>query len=262
MRPAVSRSEDAAQGSCHYRIHRDQANRERAQSHESFGGAAERGRQEKKHQLAGSFRAETMNNTNAKDRFPAVIPIEWCRPRSLRAEYEARSPPHPVGSGNQYSQPALHAGVRVLFRLQAGDHADAQRNKRDTDQSLRPGVELIWQGDVQHDHCRAQRNNRQSVAESVGHSQPHAFLPRGLHGCNVGDCREMVVVKPMAQTEQRAGEKSEFELPVHAFVLSRTIEPAGNTPTRTGDACSIVTPISKSYAPSRPTDVRWATGIE
>ena len=68
----------------------------------------------------------------------------------------------------------------------------------------------------QDDHT-AQQRNRRGVTESIEKPQLHACRRLLLHARDVGNCSDVVVVEPMAETQDDAGNQSDFQ---------RSIQPA------------------------------------
>ncbi len=70
------------------------------------------------------------------------------------------------------------------------------------------------QAHVQLEHGDAERGYGEGVAEGIGHAQAQAAAPVALHGGNVGDGGEVIVVEAVTQPQQQAGAKSGVEFPV------------------------------------------------
>ena len=131
-----------------------------------------------------------------------------------RAAHLPGQPQHPVdGDG----QAALDAAVGVAVRVLAQDsrhHANAQDDEGEADQPLGPVIQALRKAHVQLQDGNAQRGHREGVAEGVGHAQAQSATPVALHGSDVGDGRQMVIIEAMAQPQDQAGAERGIEFPV------------------------------------------------
>jgi hypothetical protein len=65
----------------------------------------------------------------------------------------------------------------------------------------------------------AEKSDSKGVTESVQETEAHAFAPGALDAGDVGDSSKVVVVEAMAQAQESAGEKGEFERRKHCCSL-------------------------------------------
>jgi hypothetical protein len=71
------------------------------------------------------------------------------------------------------------------------------------------------QRQVQGDHENAENGDREGMPKGIEEPETHPLSPTALHACDIRDRREMVVVEPMPQPQQSAGEEGEMELCGH-----------------------------------------------
>src|SRR6202044_821594 len=92
-RPMQTRSKDAPQRSCHQRVHQNKAESESHQPHKSMSRATQARRQQKKHQLARSLRAQPVQDAEHKNGAAVVAPGEGLGPRCIAVETPSNAPP-------------------------------------------------------------------------------------------------------------------------------------------------------------------------
>ena len=114
-----------------------------------------------------------------------------------------------------HSTPLMAMASRLSMRLcrcpcaslrrMPGHHPDAQHDQREADQPLRPVIQTLRQSHVQLQHRHAQHHHRECVTERVRHPQPQSAAPVLLHGGDIRDGGQMIVVEAVPQPQHKAG---------------------------------------------------------
>ena len=215
-----SRGEDTGRRGCHQGVHQEQAGNEAEETDESAAGAAEVGRKQKKEELGWRLRAETMDDTDDKDRTLVISEGEGRRLRSTGVTKASKLPTGITHTGDEQRNAAARNVVMttgVWFTAKKADEdINGQNNKGRADQALADAIQVPGHGKVQEDDGRTENGHGQRMAQRIEQAELHAFAPISLHAGNVGDRGEMVVIEPMAKAEEDAGDQCEFERGLHA----------------------------------------------
>lgn len=217
MRPCSSCFERAAECSSHQGIHGNQTKGKSCQTQHASGSASQIGSEEEKGELAGGLRAYAVQNADEEDGFAGVDPLKALWARGLRVADAAHLPCQPQHAIDGDGQAAFDAAVGVAVRIfaqNASDDADAEQDKGEADEPLGPVVDAFGQTHVQLQDSHAQRGHGEGVAQSVRHAQTEAAAPAALHGSNVADGRQMVVVEAMLEPQQQTGTQRGINLPI------------------------------------------------
>ena len=96
----------------------------------------------------------------------------------------------------------------------AGYHPDAQHDKRQADQSLRPVIQTFRQSQVHLQHCDAKRHHCEGMAQRIGHPKPQPAAPVFLYSCDIRNSGQMIVVKAVLEPQHKAGAEGGHQFPV------------------------------------------------
>lgn len=210
-------AEGAAHERGHESVHGDKADGEGGQAQHAARCAAEIGSEKEEGQLARSLRAHAVQDADCKHRFSAVQPLKAHGPGGLPVPTAADLPGEPEEAIDGNRETALDAAVTVAVRVFAedsGDDANTEHDEGEADEALGPVIEALGQTHVQLKNGDAECGHGKSVAEGVGHAQAQAGAPVALHGCDVGDGGEVIVIEAMAQAQEQAGGQRGIEFPV------------------------------------------------
>ena len=193
-------SKGAAERGGHQPVHRNQAKSKCAQSHHSAGCSSEIGGEEEERQLAWGLSADSMQHADDEDGFAGVVPAEVGRFGGGGVDDAAKTPAAPYQAVCGNGQAAIQMRV-VRVANQGGDDASAEDDQRQADEFLSPVVNALGKPHVQLQDEHTQRDDGKGVSNGVGHAEANAALPTALHGGDVGNGSQMVVVEAMAQTQ-------------------------------------------------------------
>src|SRR5580698_4485634 len=213
----AANAEGSANGCGHKSIHGDKSEGKSQQAEQAARGAAEVRGEKEERQLAGGFGAHAVQHADDEDRFSGIHPLKTLRLRRLAIPHAALLPRQPKHAVDGNGQAAFDAAVGVamcVFAEDSGDNADAEKDEREADEALGPVVEPLRQAHVQLEYGNAERGYSEGVAEGVRHAQAQAAAPVALHGGNVGDGGEVIVVEAVTQPQQQAGAKCGVKFPV------------------------------------------------
>jgi len=200
--------EGSAHGGGHEGVHGDQTDGEGAQAQHAAGSSAEVGGEEKEGELAGGFRAYSVQNADDEDGFAVVHPLKALGLRGLGIETSPDFPGEPEDAVDGDGEAALNAGVGVavcVFAEDAGNDADAQNDEREADEALGNVVKVLRQAHVELEDGDAEGDDGESVAQGVGHPEAQATAPVALDGGDVRNGGKVVVVEAVAQAQEQAG---------------------------------------------------------
>ncbi len=101
-----------------------------------------------------------------------------------------------------------------VFAQDSGNHADAEQDESETDEALAPVIKALGQAEVELKNGDAESCYGEGVAKGVGHAEAQSAAPIALHGGDVRDGGEVIVIEAMAQAQQQAGAQRGVEFPV------------------------------------------------
>ena len=78
-----------------------------------------------------------------------------------------------------------------------GHDANAKDDQGEANEAFSPVIETLWQSDMEFQNCYSQDGNHEGVAKCIGDSEAKATLPVALHGGDVRNGGEVIVVKPV-----------------------------------------------------------------
>lgn len=220
--------EGATHGSCHHGIHRNQAYGKGGKTEHATRGATKIGSEKKQGELAGRFGTDSMEHANHKYGLPVVHPLKPLWTGDLAVEEATHTPRGPENAVDGDRETALDSTVRMSVGIStedAGYDADSEHDEGEANEALGPVVESLRQAHMELKHGNPEGRHGERMAESVGCSQSKTAAPCSLNGGNVGDRGQVIVVKPMTQSEQQAGAKRGSEFPIaHRESHARSIE--------------------------------------
>ena len=91
-----------------------------------------------------------------------------------------------------------------VFTEDSRDHTDAEQDESESDETLAPMVQTLRKAEIELEDCDTEDGHCEGMAEGVGHAEAQAAAPVALHGGDVRDSCEVIVVKAVAQAQQEA----------------------------------------------------------
>jgi len=101
-----------------------------------------------------------------------------------------------------------------IFAEDARDDAYAEDDEGESDKAFGEVIEPLRQSKMKLKDGDAKRGHGKGVAKGVGHAQAETAAPVALHGGDVGDCRQVIVVEAVTQPKQQARAKRRIEAQV------------------------------------------------
>ncbi len=101
-----------------------------------------------------------------------------------------------------------------VFAEDSGDYADAKQDESEADEALAPVVQSLGQAEVELKNGDAEDGYGEGVTEGVGHAEAQSAAPIALHGGDIGDGGQVIVVEAVTQAQEQAGAQRGIEFPV------------------------------------------------
>lgn len=110
--------------------------------------------------------------------------------------------------------------ITVRSATKEGDeNVDRKNYECGPHEAFADGIESVGKSEMKKDDGRPHDRNRNGMAQCVEQAKTHAFAPATLHARDIGDGSEVVVVETMTQSEEGAGDESEFKGRRHRHLL-------------------------------------------